>query len=134
MDDTPGLYGHTRGHDFVDGLERMIGKGRKKFVRKDHITDDWESNPGGHGHSKQHDFKDGLEWFLGHGKKRVDPNHSRETWRETPLFHPDSPDVTNVADMRFAGMSSRDIHMHHMSRDPRRQGTHQDRRLIRQNA
>jgi hypothetical protein len=132
-DEAPGGHGHVKGHDFVGGLERQIGFGKKKFHRRDHITDDWESEAGAHGRPKQHDFQNGLEWFLGHGKRRVDPNHSRETWRETASFHPDSDDITNVADMRYAGLSSRDIHMHHFSRDPGRQGTHQDRRQLRAN-
>mmetsp|Transcript_64847 Transcript_64847/g.102788 ORF Transcript_64847/g.102788 Transcript_64847/m.102788 type:complete len:351 (+) Transcript_64847:494-1546(+) len=129
FEDSAGTHGHSRGEDFVDGLERCIGKGRRKFNRRHHITDDAHSDAGGHGHPRHADFQDGIEHEIGHGKRRVNPYHNRETWRETPLFHPDSPDCTNVADMRIAGMSSRDIQMHHMARDPRRQGTHQDGRV-----
>lgn len=128
-EDLAGTHGHTRGEDFVDGLERCIGKGRKKFHRRHHISDDVDSEAGAHGHPKHSDFVDGIEYEIGHGKRRVNPHHNRETWRESPLFHPDSPDCTNVADMRVAGMSSRDIQMQYMTRDPRRQGTHQDRRV-----
>jgi hypothetical protein len=131
-EDIPGLHGHYKGDDFQGGMERYVGHGLRKYDRSNyhrhHITDDIESEPGLHGHTKDFDYKDGMEWYIGHGKRRVRPNHNVETWRpkKRDALGSGSPDVSAYP---AAGMSTRDIIVHHLARDPTRQGTHQDRRV-----
>jgi len=130
-----GLHGHFKGDDFQGGIERYVGCGLKKFGRsthdRHHISDDVESEPGLHGHTKDHDFKDGMPYHIGMGKRRVVGNHGAETWRAQPKGSQSEGAYGHshcAADFKTAGMSTRDIIISKMSRDPTRQGTHQDRR------
>jgi len=130
----PGLHGHYKGDDFQNGIERYVGHGLKKYDRsthhRHHISDDIESEPGLHGHTKDFDYKDGMEWYIGHGKRRLQSDHASKL--------PGAPKGRNAsggyshchADYRPAGMPTRNIHLAQMSRDPTRQGTHQDRRGV----
>lgn len=130
-EDFPGLHGHYKGDDFQGGIERFVGCGLKKYDRSEyhrhHISDDVESEPGLHGHTRDFDYKDGMEWYIGHGKRRVEPGHHKETWRATSSEGGRTPRQCHT-EYPPAGLSTRDIAITRLARDPSRQGTHQDRR------
>jgi hypothetical protein len=130
IDDLPGLHGHYKGDDMVDALPRYLGNGLRKFDRsmyhRHHISDDVESDPGLHGHHRQLDYQEGMPRHIGHGKVRLFPDHSKETWRPYPKS--ETGESFCHADYRAAGLSTRDFGISKFSRDPTRQGTHQDRR------
>lgn len=130
----PGLHGRPRGDDFEGGIQRIVGHGLRKFDRNEyhrhHISDDIESEPGLHGHTRDFDYKDGMEWYIGHGKRKVGCKHNVDTWRRAEKATPGAPKPTDCKDFRSAGMSTRDIALAEMTRDPTRRGTHQDRRHV----
>lgn len=79
--DAPGSHGHAKDMDFVGGLERGIGHGRRSNIgMKDHIFPGTAvgDGPGAHGRSRAQDFQGGLQRGIGHGKYHIAPkNHIR---------------------------------------------------------
>lgn len=128
----PGEHGHPKMDDFDSGMERYVGHGRKKYPAtqyKDHWNEDADTVVGGHGHRRNDDCKDGLDWCIGHGKRKLRPSHKAQSWKN------DGTSPTSLrgsfVDGRAAGLSSRDVALQSFIKDPRSQGTHQDRRINR---
>jgi len=134
FESVPGLHGRPKGEDFEGGMCRLIGHGLKKYDRtthhRHHISDDIESEPGLHGHTRDFDFKDGMPWYIGHGKRRLAPNYNAETHKPQPNKLAGADGNYCISNFRAAGMSTRDIALSELTRDPTRRDTHQDRRFL----